>query len=114
MSTGSVWWYALVAVGGAAGALIRWVVTTWSVRRGDGAFAATVAVNAAGSFGLGVMTALHLSVAPAALLATGLCGGLSTFSTLAVELATRPGRLRSTLFGSVTALAAFALGRTLG
>ncbi|MBP7930079.1 MAG: CrcB family protein [Acidimicrobiia bacterium] len=114
MNPGSPGWYALVGTGGALGSLLRWYVTTWANRRGPHGFAATVVVNLVGSLTLGVLTAHDLGAAPAAFAAVGLCGGLTTFSTLAFELATRPGRLRSTLLGSVTALAAFAIGRWLG
>jgi CrcB protein len=76
----------VVAAGGAAGALARWaVVATWPTSPG-GAGWGTLAVNLAGCFLLGVVAA---RVAPGSLLrlglGTGVLGGFTTFSTLAVE-----------------------------
>ena len=77
-----------VAIGAMAGASLRYGTTTWW--GGDDRIA-TLAVNVAGSFVLGVLTALvcaaRVSVRTNALLATGFCGALTTFSTFAVELA---------------------------
>ncbi len=85
-STVALW--PAVAIGAMAGASLRYGTTTWW--GGDDRIA-TLAVNVAGSFVLGVLTALvgALRVSPRtnALLATGFCGALTTFSTFAVELA---------------------------
>ena len=77
---------AVVAVGGAAGALARWAVTAaWPTAVG-GAGWGTLAVNLTGCFLLGVLAA---RVAPDSLLrlglGTGVLGGFTTFSTLMVE-----------------------------
>ncbi|MBF6620682.1 MAG: fluoride efflux transporter CrcB [Patulibacter sp.] len=78
-------------IGGFVGTVLRalladaWVhdPTTWP--------GATFAANVAGAFALGVVVAV-LAVRPTAslhwrpLLGTGLCGGLTTFSTLQLEL----------------------------
>ncbi len=68
---------------GAAGAILR-----WSVSR---AFAsqpfpwAVLVVNIAGSALGGVLVGLAVDDAARVILLTGLCGGLTTFSTLSVE-----------------------------
>ncbi len=88
---------AVVAGGGAAGALARWaIVATWPTAAG-GAGWGTLAVNLLGCFLLGVLAA---RAAPDTLLrlglGTGVLGGFTTFSTLVVETdrglaAGRPG-----------------------
>lgn len=88
----------LVAAGGAAGAGLRWAVfEAWPDAGGR---AALLAVNLVGSFLLGAALALPAEAVDrwhAALhdgIGTGFCGGLTTFSTLAVEVAAlgRDGR----------------------
>jgi len=88
---------AVVAAGGAAGALARWAITaTWPPAAG-GAGWGTLAVNLTGCFLLGLLAA---RVEPDSLvrlgLGTGVLGGFTTFSTLMVETdrgiaADRPG-----------------------
>jgi len=77
---------AVVAAGGAAGALARWGITaTWPTVVG-GAGWGTLAVNLTGCFLLGLLAA---RVEPDSLarlgLGTGVLGGFTTFSTLMVE-----------------------------
>lgn len=78
-----------VAAGGAGGATLRWLVVTLTT---TGRFPWPVlAVNVAGSFLLGLLLAEEWSH-PAARIALhdagaiGFCGGLTTFSTFAVEV----------------------------
>ncbi len=76
-----------VALGCAAGALTRWATfRAWGSGRVP---AALVSVNLAGSFALGVFYALSpgLPVAATATL-VAFTGGLTTFSTLVVDIAT--------------------------
>jgi CrcB protein len=81
------WLY--VALGGAAGSLLRYAVGQALGPARPGAFPwHTFAVNVAGSLLLGLVVALvprddphHLR----ALLAVGFCGGLTTFSTFGYE-----------------------------
>lgn len=81
------WLY--VALGGAAGSLLRYAAGQALGSARPGAFPwHTFAVNVAGSLLLGVVVALvprddphHLR----ALLAVGFCGGLTTFSTFGYE-----------------------------
>ncbi|MEZ0494024.1 fluoride efflux transporter CrcB [Kineococcus sp. TBRC 1896] len=101
---------ALVAVGGAAGTLVRWAVSA-AVPALDGFPAATLTVNVVGSFLLGWLLE-HLvrrgPETPTALrwrlgLGTGFCGGLTTWSSFAVEV----DRLTST--GSAGTAAGYVL-----
>lgn len=70
----------LVAVGGATGTALRFAVGTWLPGRRS-----TLLVNVVGSAGLGAL--VGSTSAALALLGIGLCGGLTTFSTFAVEAA---------------------------
>ena len=84
---------ALVAVGGAAGSALRW----WSERRvawvaPGGLPAGTLVVNVAGSAALGVLVGAGAPAAVVALLGSGLCGGVTTFSGVALQ-AVEAGRL---------------------
>ena len=75
---------ALVAIGGAAGAVIRWALAdAWIV---DSFPWPTLIVNVVGCALLGVFTADGIPVRAQRLLATGFSGGLTTFSTLSVEV----------------------------
>jgi len=75
---------ALVGIGGAAGALVRWgIVSEWA---GNGFPWTTLVVNAVGCALLGVVTSRPVSTDVKRLLGTGFCGGLTTFSTFAVEI----------------------------
>jgi len=112
----------LVAVGGGAGAAARFVVAdSIRARRASGLPWGTWWVNVLGSFVVGVVTGVLLlaagpDVAPwRLLLATGFCGGFTTFSTASFEAVAllRGGRVTAGLgyaFGSlvvtVTAVAA--------
>lgn len=80
-----------VAIGGAAGAVLRYAATGWVQALTGSVFPwGTLAVNVAGSLALGAI--MHLAterfLVPLELrllLATGLCGALTTFSTFAYE-----------------------------
>lgn len=74
----------LVAAGGAAGAGVRWAVLTTLVE--GGAFPwATLLVNVVGCLVVGALAGRSQSAR--ALLGVGFAGGLTTFSTFAVETA---------------------------
>ena len=82
-------WVAFV-VAGAVGAPARYLLDGFVQDRTEGAYPwGTFAVNASGSFILGVITslALHHGLSPAArtVLGTGLCGAYTTFSTFSFE-----------------------------
>lgn len=75
----------LVAVGGAAGAVARWALLAaatppqfpWP----------TLLVNLVGCGLLGILMGSRARPSTLLLVGTGLCGGLTTFSTFAVEVA---------------------------
>jgi CrcB protein len=81
----------LVAVGGAAGALLRYGVNQFFLSRGEGWPLATFTVNIAGCLIMGLflgrvdmLERIPPHVTP--LMTTGFLGGLTTFSTFAAEL----------------------------
>ena len=73
-----------IAVGGAAGALVRWgIAEAW----GSSEFPwPTLIVNVIGCGLLALVTADSVPLHQQRLLAVGFCGGLTTFSTLTVEV----------------------------
>ena len=72
----------LVAAGAALGATLRF----WVGHHLDGRSPwGTLLVNAAGSFVLGLLVGADPSAHALALLGTGLCGGLTTYSAFAVQ-----------------------------
>jgi len=99
----------LVAVGGAAGAVLRFLAgRLWDRDLPVG----TLLVNVAGSFLLGVFSAMSLGTHALALLGTGFCGGLTTYSAFAVQTHALGAR-RGAGYAAATigvALAACALG----
>jgi len=102
-----------VALGAALGAPLRYVVAHLL----DGRIPlGTVLVNVVGSFLLGWFTGLALTGEEAALLGTGLCGALTTYSSFAVQVHGRGpvvGTL-TVLLTLVPALLLCALGFALG
>ena len=81
----------LVAVGGAAGSVMRYAVGRLAAHYlGADTVAGTFAVNVAGSFALGLLAAVFLArsglpVELRAMATVGLLGGFTTFSTLAYD-----------------------------
>jgi len=94
----------LVALGAAVGAPLRYVAGHLLDDRMPWG---TLAVNVAGSFLLGLFTALSLTDSELALLGTGFCGGLTTYSAFAVHTHDRGPRLGS-------AYAVLTIGLSLG
>ena len=102
----------LVALGAAAGAALRYLLG----QRLDGAWHhGTLTANTFASMLLGACAGWSLDGSGLALLGTGFCGGLSTYSSLAVQ--TRDlGVVRGAIYASVTivlGLGACALGFVL-
>jgi len=80
-----------VAIGGAIGAVLRYLVQNWSLGRVGAAFPyGTLVVNVSGAFWIGlIMTFLlnHVHISPLwrVFLVTGILGGYTTFSALTWE-----------------------------
>jgi CrcB protein len=106
----------LVALGGAIGSVLRWIVIAVAGARFGPAFPyGTLAVNLAGSFAIGVV--FELTAGPAGIisppvrlfLATGICGGFTTFSTFTLD-ALALSREGSTPFALVYIVGSVVLG----
>jgi fluoride exporter len=99
----------LVAVGAAVGATLRLHVA----HRLDGRFPrGTLLVNVAGSFVLGLLFGGSVSADGLALLGTGFCGGLTTYSAFAVQTVDG-GRRRGAAYVVVSIVGCLAMA-TLG
>ena len=103
----------LVALGAAIGAPMRFLAG----HHLDQDFpAGTLLVNVAGSFLLGLFSALSLTGDQMALLGTGFCGAFTTWSALAVKATERGwrGGTAYALISVVGAVAACSLGFLIG
>jgi CrcB protein len=103
----------LVALGAAVGAPIRFLCGRMLDRR---VHWGTLAVNLAGSLLLGALFGAGVSAQAMALLGTGLCGGLTTYSSFAVQsVGAGPRRGASYVVLTVVGcLAVAALGDAIG
>lgn len=82
--------YLLIAVGGAAGSLLRYLVGGVVQRMSASGFpVGTMFVNVSGCFLIGILVRqfLNMQLTPEvrALLVVGFCGGFTTFSTFSAE-----------------------------
>ena len=82
--------YLLIALGGAVGSVVRYVVGGAIQRTSDSGFPlGTMFVNVSGCFLIGVLVRqfLNMQLSPElrALLIVGFCGGFTTFSTFSAE-----------------------------
>ncbi|GAC1599585.1 MAG: fluoride efflux transporter CrcB [Acidimicrobiales bacterium] len=113
----------VVGLAGALGAALRYSVDATMARRPGRVPIATLSVNVVGSFVLGVLTGLAthhaLGHTGRVILGTGLCGGLTTWSTAAwetVALAEEGAWLAAAgniVGGLATSVAAAAIGLAL-
>ncbi len=79
-----------VGIGGAIGSILRYLLTTFISSSRDSEFPwATFLINVVGSFAIGLVYSLSarnlIGSDLRLLLATGLCGGFTTFSTFSTE-----------------------------
>lgn len=80
-----------IGAGGAVGAIIRYLVSRWTVLAwGSGFPWGTLLVNAVGAFLIGLLSVamtsrFEVGAAPRAMILTGLLGALTTFSTFSFE-----------------------------
>jgi fluoride exporter len=97
-----------VAVGALAGAPLRLLAARLAVRAGRDAALGTLVVNVLGSAVLGVVTGLAgVPAAVVALVGTGFCGTLTTFSTFgadAVRLGDAGGLRRALAYAAASVL----------
>ncbi|MFJ1751101.1 fluoride efflux transporter CrcB [Streptomyces sp. NPDC088116] len=102
----------LVIVGGAVGAPLRYLTDRAVQARHDSLFPwGTFTVNAAGSLVLGALSGAAVSSGTYALLGTGLCGALTTYSTFSYETLRLAERGRGALAAvNVTASVLIGLG----
>ena len=97
----------LVLLGGAVGAPLRFALAEWL---DDDVPVGTLIVNVIASGLLGLFSGLALSGSAMALLGTGFCGGMSTYSAFAVQTH-RSGRWLGTAYALATiALSVVACG----
>ncbi len=100
----------LVAIGAAVGAPLRYLIDQAVRARIGTEFPwGTLAANVVGSFVLGLLVATGPSAGALALIGTGFCGGLTTFSTLrwdALSLARDGFRPRAAAYVAVSLFAA--------
>ena len=113
----------LIALGAVFGAPARYLTDRAVQRRHDTQFPwGTLTVNISASLMIGVLTGLggHVSAHVSALIATGFCGALSTFSTFSyetmrlVEDRLRFYALANVAISLVAGLGAAALGWSIG
>ncbi len=112
-----------VAVGGALGAVLRQLTSVSLAGRGRIPWGVLM-VNVVGSFVAGVALSAPLDPTVQLIIVSGLCGGLTTFSTLAVETIqlTLAGKHRAAAWsvalnlavGIAAAVIGLALGMVLG
>lgn len=104
----------LVAVGGAVGALLRYLVDVAAAARFGRRFpVGTLLVNVAGSLLLGMVTGAAVAHPVGALVGTGFCGALTTYSTFGAETVRLLSERRPGLAGlSVAANVTLGLGAT--
>ncbi|QBX55813.1 fluoride efflux transporter CrcB [Nocardioides seonyuensis] len=103
----------LVGLGAAVGAPLRFLLAHSLDRRWP---SGTLLVNTVGSGLIGLFAALSLGGDAWALLATGFCGGLTTFSAFAVQAVERPRTVAAAyvVVTAVHAVGACTLGWWLG
>ncbi|MFZ1573293.1 MAG: fluoride efflux transporter CrcB [Chlorobiota bacterium] len=81
--------YILVSIGGAIGSLLRYSIGQLNFENNNKNLYLTFSVNAIGSLFIGIIYSLFdknsINYEVKLLLATGFCGGFTTFSTFSIE-----------------------------
>ena len=109
----------LVASGAAGGAMLRYGISEWGKRRGQGPLS-IMAINVLGSFLLGSVTGALPGTPAALLIGTGFCGAFTTFSTYSMDVVqyAKAGRLAPAaglaMSTNVLSIGAAAAGLRLG
>ncbi len=96
----------LVALGGATGAATRWAIATQGPGLWENLPLTVLFINMAGCALLGLLLGRGATEQPRLLLGVGFCGGLTTFSTFAVDTA---ALFQAELFGQALSLLAFSI-----
>ncbi|SCF22848.1 camphor resistance protein CrcB [Micromonospora viridifaciens] len=107
----------LIAIGAALGAPLRYLTDRAVQARHDSVFPwGTLTVNVAGSLLLGAVAGVPTSPAVTALVGTGFCGALTTWSTLSYETLrlARSGARRHALANVLVSIIAGLAAATLG
>ncbi|WP_433293641.1 fluoride efflux transporter CrcB [Actinoplanes sp. CA-030573] len=100
----------LVALGAAVGAPLRYLTDRTIQSRHESAFPwGTLTVNVAGSFLLGLLVGLPAAAPWTALLGTGFCGALTTYSTFSYETL-RLTQSNNTFYAAMNVLASLVAG----
>lgn len=108
-----------IALLGGLGAALRYLLNTWLVEyRRWGGPGAIMLINVIGSFGIGLTVGLGLEGMWGAWLATGFCGGFTTFGTVSSDAArlAREGRWGQVVWftlGQLAVTAVFAVAGAL-
>ena len=108
--------YLLIAVGGAVGSVLRYVIGAAVQRTSDSGFPlGTMVVNISGCFLIGVLVRqflnMQLSSELRALLIVGFCGGFTTFSTFSAEAV---GLIEGGEYGRAASYVALSLALCVG
>ena len=79
-----------VGIGGFVGSVLRYLVSLLPIKPTNGFPLGTLVINVAGSFAIGLITALSIKsgdISPRWILfmKAGICGGFTTFSTFSLE-----------------------------
>lgn len=99
----------LVAVGGATGAVARWLVATATLSLGVAGGVGTAIVNLLGCFAIGVLVVRTPDPSLRLLVGTGVLGGFTTFSTFSLDAVGLAGQGRPGL-AAVYVIASVGLG----